>query len=523
MSSYGAETTDRGRRVRADGRASGRRDSGGAYGAGERLIAGVPARIMKPRLVFLACLVAIVAFGLLMVYSASAVEAQSDGLAPTHYLERQALFAIAGAAIIAVLALAPGLWSWMAGRGSWILWCIAFALLVFVSAVGIAGGGARRWINLGFFTLQPSEFLKPAIILIAAKLISAYYAERTIDGNYFTTRFAAVVLLSLVLVFLQPDMGTTMIIAATLLIMLILGGISMRVVGLFILAVVLAGVAMIAFAPYRLARFTVLLDPWADPFGDGYQATLAIMAFASGGLFGRGIGNSTMKYMYLPEAHNDYILAIIGEELGFIGTLIFFAVFLLMIASAFRIAEQAPSPFARLVAQGCATILAVQFLVNALGILSVIPMTGKTMPFISYGGSSLIASMILAGLILRVSMESNPHTVYDARRQEFAVMSAEDESSSHTGRSTAGDVHVRRSSAGAQPASRREGFSVYDGAQERRRAADRPTRREDRPRRASSYDRVDLHADASERLRPRRSPRTDRSGSNRSRRDRNDR
>lgn len=519
MSSYRAETTKRTRSAREGAP----RDGVSGYGAGERLIAGVPARIMKPRLVFLACLVAIIAFGLLMVYSASAVEAQSDGLAPTHYLERQVLFAIAGAAIIAVLALAPRLWSWMAGDGSWVLWGIAFALLVFVSAIGIVGGGARRWIDLGFFTLQPSEFLKPAIILVAAKLISAYYSEGTIDGNYFTSRFAVVALLSLVLVFSQPDMGTTMIIAATLLVMLVLGGISMRVVGGFIIAVVVAAVIMIAIAPYRLARFTVLLDPWADPYGDGYQATLAIMAFASGGLFGRGIGNSTMKYMYLPEAHNDYILAIIGEELGFVGTVIFFAVFLLMIVSAFKIAEQAPSPFARLVAQGCATVLAVQFLVNALGILSVIPMTGKTMPFISYGGSSLIASMILAGLILRVSMESNPHTIYDARRQEFAVMSSEDESSSHTGRSTAGDVRVRRSSARTAPASSRGGFSVYDGAQERRRGDERRTRGGDRQGRASSYDRVDLHADATERLRRRQGPHTGRSGSNRSRRNRDDR
>ena len=130
-------------------------------------------------------------------------------------------------------------------------------------------------------------------------------------------------------------------------------------------------------------RIQVALNPWADEYGDGYQATLAIMAFASGGLFGRGIGNSTMKYSYLPEAHNDYILAIIGEEVGFVGTVLFFLVFAMLIYSAFRIAEQATDRRGALMASGSAVILAVQFLINALGILNVFPMTGKPLPFIS--------------------------------------------------------------------------------------------------------------------------------------------
>ena len=172
------------------------------------------------------------------------------------------------------------------------------------------------------------------------------------------------------------------------------------------------------------------------------------MAFASGGLFGRGIGNSTMKYSYLPEAHNDYILAIIGEEVGFVGTVLFFLVFAMLIYSAFRIAEQATDRRGALMASGSAVILAVQFLINALGILNVFPMTGKPLPFISYGGSSIIVSLMLAGLILRVSYESARRDEYDRRRESFAVM---DES-------TAGVPHVRgeRSS--------RNGFTVLDGS-----------------------------------------------------------
>ncbi len=241
-----------------------------------------------------------------------------------------------------------------------------------------------------------------------------------------------------------------------------------------------------------MTRVQVAWNPWADEYGDGYQATLAIMAFASGGLFGRGIGNSTMKYSYLPEAHNDYILAIIGEEVGFLGTLLFFLVFAMLIYSAFRIAEQATDRRGALMASGSAVILAVQFLINALGILNVFPMTGKPLPFISYGGSSIIVSLMLAGLILRVSYESARRDEYDRRRESFAVM---DES-------TAGVPHVRgeRSS--------RNGFTVLDGsatepaARPRQRTAPQGRPQRSTPRNAGGgYNRIDLNSGPSARLR----------------------
>lgn len=505
----------------ADSRRRSRSSRG--QGTGERLIAGVPARIMKPRLTFLMCLVAIVSFGLLMVYSASAVEAQSDNLDPMHYLLRQVAFVLLGTVAIVVIARWRNLWKLLRDNGSWVCWGIVLFLLVVVSAMGAIGGGARRWIDLGFFTLQPSEFMKPAMILVAAKLLSAFYIERSIDGNPFIVRIAAAVLIPLFFIGLQPDLGTVIIIGMTVFVMAFLSGLSMRlVIGLFAFLVV-AFVGLMLVAPYRLQRFTVFTDPWADQYGAGYQATLAIMAFASGGLFGRGIGNSTMKYMYLPEAHNDYILAIIGEEVGFFGTAIFLVVFFTMIWNAFKIAEQADSPFSRLVAQGCAIVLAIQFLVNAAGILSLAPMTGKTLPFISYGGSSMLASMILAGIILRVSIESGHNTSIGARRETFAVMSRDDEGSSHVGRSTAGRVRVRRSSASGPSSSAREGFSVYDGAhggstRETPRDTSRPYRRHEGP-----YGRIDLHGDAADRLRGGTTSRGDRSRRPRSRRDRYDR
>ena len=520
---------------------------------GERLIAGVPARVMRPRLVFATCLLALVAFGILMVYSASAVEAASDGLGATYYAERQLIFAVGGFALVALMVFWRPAWDWMRGRPAEVVWAALALTLAAVFGLGQASRGAIRWINLGFFSVQPSELIKPLIVLIAARLLFEYYECRSLSADRFLKLMGLFVGAPLALIVLQPDLGSTIIIVVTVFAMAFMSGLSPRVVVGVILGGLLLVVLAILVAPYRMERLLVMLDPWQDPYGSGYQATLAIMAFASGGLFGRGIGNSTLKYNYLPEAHNDYILAIIGEELGFVGTLLFFAVFALLIWSAFKIAREAPDGFGRLAAEGSAIILMVQFLVNALGVLGVIPMTGKTLPFISYGGSSMIASLLLAGIVLRVSMESGRQTVYGARRAEFAVMTEEDAVSSHLGRSTAGQPRRRRSPEGPRAGARRDGFAVYDGSGGRagadepgrdvRRGAGGPRGRtapgtEERPRyragsaplaggrgRGEGYGRVDLGQDAADRLRER-GPRTRRDayrGDWEGRRDRYDR
>ncbi|MDY4041890.1 MAG: putative lipid II flippase FtsW [Collinsella sp.] len=469
----------------------------------EQLIAGVPARIMRPRLVFLASLAAIVLFGLLMVYSASSVEALAEEGSSTYFLFRQLGFAVAGVIAAAFIARFPP-WSltWYRERGTKGLLVLAVVLLIVVFAAGAVRGGARRWFALGFFTLQPSEFAKPVIILAAADALARFFEERSIDKRGLAASLIVGVALPLSLIVIEPDTGSTLIIAGTVVGMAVLAGMPLK----YLLVAAAAGVAalglLVLAEPYRATRFMVANDPWADPYGAGYQATLAIMAFASGGLTGRGIGGSTMKYSYLPEAHNDYILAIIGEELGFIGTLIFIAVFLLMLYAVFKIARQGAGLYERLVASGCAIILGLQFFVNVLGIVGVTPMTGKTLPFISYGGSSMIACFILVGLVLRVSRESVTASPYRARRERFAVMGEgeEDEAadvSSHLGRSTAGAPH-RRGDAAAR------GFNVYDGGAAASAPGSRPAPA--RPRRtppAGGWGRVDLNADPADRLRER--------------------
>lgn len=521
---------------------------------GEKLIAGVPARIMRPRLVFICCLLAICAFGLLMVYSASSVEALQEKGSSWYYLFRQAIFMGIGFlafTVIGTRAIIP----WRAFKTNFvtIVWGVIVGLLVLVLFAGAGGDtwGASRWIPLGFFNLQPAEFAKPAIIVLSAKILSDFYEDGSTDTFSFLVSMAICLGIPALLIFMEPDLGTMIIIAVTVFAMAYICGLSYRVIGALLVLFAVCVVGLAVASPYRFARLMVFLDPWSDPYGDGYQATLAIMSFASGGAFGRGIGNSTMKYNYLPEAHNDYILAIIGEELGFVGTTIFVLVFLAMIGAGFYIARRSPSLHGQLIASGCSFVLLIQFLINACGILGLLPMTGKPLPFISYGGSSVLTSLALAGLIFRVSIESNVQTAADRRRAGLAVLGAgardddpagrerpsmrrrsarlsereQEDISTHMGRSTAGPARTRSSRRGndgfgpmpgegraARSAGRHgHGLSVYDGGRsdDRTRGSSdgyrspRGMRGEDRRGSGAGYGRIDLGGSAQDRLRPR--------------------
>lgn len=496
---------------------------------GEKYIAGVPARIMRPRLVFLSCLIAICMFGLLMIYSASSVESLQENGSSWFFLYRQAIFMFIGFVLFAMIGSRLLPWPLFRSKLVWGVWFGVLVLLIAVLFVGQGAEewGASRWIDLGIFNLQPAEVAKPVIIVLTAKIFADYFEDGTIDTRAFLIQMLIMLPFPLFLIFKEPDLGTTIIIALTVFAIAILCGLPWRVVAFVTIAAFVLGAAAIVTSPYRAKRFLAFLDPWSDPYDTGYQATLAIMAFASGGLFGRGIGNSTMKYHYLPEAHNDYILAIIGEELGFVGTAIFVLVFVAMIIAAFYICREAPTLHAQLLASGCTIILAVQFLINVFGILGVMPMTGKPLPFVSYGGSSIIASLVLAALIFRVSVESNVETAADRRRSGMAVMGERsarasvrrsagsgDDVSGHIGRSTAGEARVRstRRDGSAPRADRavssRSALSVYDGGRQGRSEAS-PTRREPRGT-AGGYGRIDLGSDAGERLRPRQErPRVD--------------
>ena len=378
---------------------------------------------MKPRLILIAVVVILTCFGFLMVYSASSITSlTSDALGndPAYYLKRQLIFAMVGAGLAIFIATKDyHLWGKALVRIIWIL-TIGLLLLIFLPIAGSDAYGATRWIALGPFTLQPSEFAKITIILVAADLAERYYDEQTMGFQEFVKNLAVFVGIPLVLILLQPDKGSTMIIAATLIVMAYLAGMDRRWI-LLVIGVGIVGVLAISLKDdYSRARIMTMLNPWSDPTGSGYQLIQGFYAFGSGGVLGVGLGMSKQKYSYLPMAYNDFIYAVIGEELGLVGTLGVLAAFGVLAWAGFRIARYAPDMCGRLIAAGCTSLIVIQLLVNVCGVLGIMPLSGKPVPFVSYGGSTIISCLMLVGMIVSVSNHSTlPETVHDRSRQSW--------------------------------------------------------------------------------------------------------
>ncbi|MDO8560817.1 MAG: putative lipid II flippase FtsW [bacterium] len=274
--------------------------------------------------------------------------------------------------------------------------------LVFFPPIGFSHGGASRWLNFGFFTFQPSEAIKISFILYLASWLAK---KRDEDKGIMNGLLPFSVMLGIVSIFLimQPDIGTLIVIALTAIVLYFLGGgrlmqiatlVFLGLVGIFVLA---------RLAPYRMQRFMVFLDPGSDPLGMGYHINQALIAIGSGGFWGRGFGQSLQKYNYLPEPIGDSIFAIVGEEFGFLGVTILSALFLLFLWRAISIARKAPDMFSKLAVSGIASSIAFQAFINMAAISGLLPLTGIPLPFISYGGTALVATLFGAGIILNVS------------------------------------------------------------------------------------------------------------------------
>lgn len=358
------------------------------------------------RAVFILLAFMLTTFGLIMVYSASSVVAmisEDQHYNPSYFFVRQ----IAFIAIGTVLAFAVSRFDYhvLTRDFIWFLCAIVVILLflVFIPGIGKRINGSSRWIRIGSsMTIQPSEFAKPVILLAIASIFEDF---RAYGGNLFAVakRLVLLVGVPLFLILIEPDKGTVLTICFTIVLMMYLAGLPRKyVLGLFGAAVLVVTVLAVA-SDYSRARIMTLLNPWADAYGDGYQVIQGLYAFASGGLFGVGVGNSHQKFSYLPEAHNDFIFAVIGEELGLVGSLSVLVLFFALVYIGFRIAKAAPDLSGTLVASGSVTILAVQMLINACGVLDLLPLSGKPVPFLSYGGSSIMATLILVGMVLSVA------------------------------------------------------------------------------------------------------------------------
>jgi len=339
-------------------------------------------------------------FGLVMVYSASSISALVKQGSPYFFAERQAVFVLFGI----LLAWGVSRFDYRRFRGplGYQAWGVAIVLLLTTWGLGVVRGGARRWIPLGFFNLQPSELAKIACVLVAAMLAVEWQRHRT-DTPTYLRRLGIFVGIPAVLIVFQPDLGTTMLMAVGVAIVLFLGGIELRWVYVALAILVVFAVFAIAIEPYRMARVTASLDPWATAQGKGYQAVQALLAFGTGGIRGLGLGLSRQKWFYLPEAHTDFIFAMVGEEIGLIGTLSVVGAFVVLVFSGIRIAMGSRDQYGRLVAAALTGMLGFQAVLNMAAVTGLFPVTGKPLPFMSYGGSSIIVSMISVGLILSVS------------------------------------------------------------------------------------------------------------------------
>lgn len=421
----------------------------------------VPARIMVPRVVFLVTSMVLLIFGLLMIYSSSSIVGLTSkmyGYDPAYFLIRQTEFAAAGVVFALVLACMDyHMW-----RGSMIrVVCVVTAVLlvvVYTPLAGLDAYGATRWIAIGPFTLQPSEFAKVTIVLVGARIAEKYFWEGSIDTNEAAKLAAVGIGVPLLLVVMQPDKGTTGVALLTLLVMSYLAGVSGRHIALLCVGVLAAGIAYALKDEYSRARILTMFNPFSDPYGAGYQLTQGFYAFGSGGITGLGLGMSRQKYSYLPMAHNDFIFAVVGEELGLVGTAGMLVAFVVLLWAGFKIAESAPDMAGKLIAAGCTSLIIIQLLLNVSGVLGVFPLTGKPVPFISYGGSSIISTLMLVGLVESVSLRSAlPETSYEVRRKRMRIAGEEQDGRDGFGRDGFGRERGggRRGDLGGRPGRRR--------------------------------------------------------------------
>jgi cell division protein FtsW len=359
---------------------------------------------------------ALVAFGLVMVYSASSGRAAVANGDPAYFLKRQALYALMGVVALAVFsrvpfrALRP-----LAGP----LLVTSFGLLAAVLVLGTSVNGARRWLPAGIIDFQPSELAKLALALWIAAVLCRRSAPQTLGELARPIGF--VVLAACGLIIVEPDLGTTIAIVLMASAMLAVAGTPMRTLAGAATALVALGLAAIWLEPYRRERLFAFLDPWADPEGSGFQTVQAMIALGSGGIFGVGLGESVQKINYLPEATTDMIFAVVGEELGLLGATAVVAAFAVFAWAGFSVALRCRDPFGKLLAAGITTLIAGQALVNLAAVLGLAPLTGIPLPFVSYGGSSLIVGLASVGILLNIAVNhaaaEAPARVPDRRRR----------------------------------------------------------------------------------------------------------
>ena len=340
-------------------------------------------------------------FGIIMIYSASYVWAEYKFNDPFKYAKHQTLFFIIGT-ILMYLISKINYKIYQKYSNIILLICIILLILVAIPGIGIVRNGSRSWFGIGSFGIQPSEFTKLALIIFTSKyLIKNEKNLKNVKKGVIP--ILLIVLLIFGLIMLQPDFGTGTIIVVSIISLLFIAGVNLKFFIKLGIIGMIGVIILIAIAPYRLARIISFLNPWSDPLGSGFQIIQSLYAIGPGGLFGYGFLNSRQKHFYLPEPQTDFIFSIISEEFGFLGIIIVTTLFLIIILKGYSIAKKTSDKFGKFLAFTITFQIAFQTLLNLMVVVGLIPVTGVTLPFLSYGGSSLLITMTSMGVLLNIS------------------------------------------------------------------------------------------------------------------------
>jgi cell division protein FtsW len=342
----------------------------------------------------------LLAIGLAMIFSASSAQAYADHHDTAYFLKHQLVYLVAGI-VLAGIAYRIDYRHLRRFAPSILVVSVLGLIAVLVPHVGVAVNGARRWMGAGAFSVQPSEFAKLALVVYLSALLAARGDRITSLVRGLAPIFALVFFMAM-LVLVEPDMGTASLLVFTAFAMLFAAGARIEHLLMVVMVTLPPAVLMILASPYKRARIFAFLDPWKDPQNTGFHIVQSLFALGSGGLFGVGLGESRAKFFYLPEQFTDFIFSILGEELGLVGTIFVVALFVAIAYRSVRIAIAAPDRFGFFLAIGCASMIVIQAFVNIGVVTSSWPVTGVPLPFISFGGSSLIVSLIAVALIMNV-------------------------------------------------------------------------------------------------------------------------
>lgn len=357
------------------------------------------------RIIILTLILSIV--GLIMVYSASKEWANFKYGDPFYFAQRQGIFVFIGVILMMAVARIP-IDYWKKHVRTILIISFGLLILVIVPGIGIERNGSQSWFGIGTFAIQPAEVFKLAMVIFASVQLS---------NNYRSTRFffkgilpiMIPSLLGFLLIMLQPDLGTGVVIIGAIMLMTMVSRASIKnYIYLGLLGVLAFGLLILA-APYRLTRIIAFINPWEDPLGSGFQIIQSLYAIGPGGLLGLGLDNSIQKHFFLPEPQTDFIFAIISEEMGFIGATVILAIFALFINTGLQIALKQNTMYRSFLAIGITSLIGVQTLINLAVVVGLLPVTGITLPFISYGGSSLVISLIASGILAGCDQKEEVH------------------------------------------------------------------------------------------------------------------